>query len=136
MNDEMFRQSLIEFMNVGLLNEFVNIVFKYKLKDDESIYMQFKIVNGNIVLNIFDNSKKNRFRGYVFTNKNIDNEKDSNIIYVNIEDSYKRYKEKKTRNKLYLLGALLKSNNIDEKRDIIELFGNESIKKVLLKYFL
>ena len=33
MNDEMFRQALIELMNLGLLNEFVNEVFEYNLKE-------------------------------------------------------------------------------------------------------
>ena len=114
MNDEMLRLSLIELMNENLLNDFVNSIFKYRLKDGEYVYMQYKIVNDNIVLNIYDNSNANRFKAYIFTNENIDNDKD--VYYINIEDCYHKYKNKGTRNKLNLLGALLKEQDNDEKK--------------------
>ena len=38
-NDEMLRLSLIEIMNIGLLNNFVNKIFGYRLADNESIYI-------------------------------------------------------------------------------------------------
>ena len=134
-NDEMFRQALIELMDKGLLNKFVNLVFKYRLKDTEYVYMQYKIVKNNIVLNIFDNSRKNRFKGYIFT-KNGNEISDNNIIYVNIDDCYQKYKEKKTKNKLFLIGALLKADRSEEKKEIIEYFEDKDIKKVLKKFFL
>ena len=48
MIDEPFRLSLIEIMNNDLLNDFVNCIFDYNLKKDEYVYIQYKIVNGNI----------------------------------------------------------------------------------------
>ena len=133
MNDEMLRLSLIELMNENLLNDFVNSIFKYRLKDGEYVYMQYKIVNDNIVLNIYDNSNSNRFKAYIFTNENIDNDKD--VYYINIEDCYHKYKNKGTRNKLNLLGALLKEQDNDEKKRIINYIDDNSMKNILLKHF-
>lgn len=133
MNDEMLRLSLIELMNENLLNDFVNRIFKYRLKDGEYVYMQYKIVNDSIVLNIYDNSNSNRFKAYIFTNENIDNDKD--IYYINIEDCYDKYKNKGTRNKLNLLGALLKEKDNEEKKKIINYIDDNSMKNILLKHF-
>lgn len=133
MNDEMLRLSLIELMNENLLNDFVNSIFKYRLKDGEYVYMQYKIVNDNIVLNIYDNSNANRFKAYIFTNENIDNDKD--VYYINIEDCYHKYKNKGTRNKLNLLGALLKEQDNEEKKRIINYIDDNSMKNILLKHF-
>ena len=133
MNDEMLRLSLIELMNENLLNDFVNSIFKYRLKDGEYVYMQYKIVNDNIVLNIYDNSNANRFKAYIFTNENIDNDKD--VYYINIEDCYHKYKNKGTRNKLNLLDALLKEQNNNEKKKIINYIDNNAVKNILLKHF-
>ena len=132
-NDEMLRLSLIELMNENLLNDFVNSIFKYRLKDGEYVYMQYKIVNDNIVLNIYDNSNANRFKAYIFTNENIDNDKD--VYYINIEDCYHKYKNKGTRNKLNLLGALLKEQDNEEKKKIINYIDDNSMKNILLKHF-
>ena len=52
MNDEYFRLSLIDIMHAGLLNDFVNLIFDYNLKNDEEVYIQYKIASGNIILNI------------------------------------------------------------------------------------
>ncbi len=133
MNDEMLRLSLIELMNENLLNDFVNSIFKYRLKDGEYVYMQYKIVNDNIVLNIYDNSNANRFKAYIFTNENIDNDKD--VYYINIEECYHKYKNKGTRNKLNLLGALLKEQDNEEKKKIINYIDDNSMKNILLKHF-
>ncbi len=134
MNDEMFRLSLIELMNEDLLNDFVNKIFKYRLKDGEYIYMQYKIVNGNIVLNIYDNGKVNRFKAYIFTNNDIIcNGRD--IYYINIDKCYNKYKNARTKNKLDLLGALLREQDNDEKRKIINYIDNNGIKNILLKHF-
>ncbi len=135
MNDEMFRQALIELMNLGLLNEFVNEVFEYNLKEKEYVYMQYKIVKGNIVLNIYDNVKENRFKGYIFSTKHIDSH-DDGIIYVDVEDCYQKYKKGNINNKLSLIGVLLKASTEDEKKKIIDKFENDDIKKILIKHFI
>lgn len=135
MNDEMLRRSLIDIMNNDLLNDFVNRVFKYRLKDNQYIYMQYKLVNNNIVLNIYDNSKNNRFKAFIFSLNEFNND-DYSVMYININDCYRKYKNNKTKNKLYLLGALLLSKEEKEKRDIINsLFDNE-IKNILLNNFI
>lgn len=134
MNDEMFRQALIEITDNDLLNDFVNAVFGYKLNNDEYVYIQYKIVNNDIILNIFDNAKDNRFKAYIFTLDSISSNNDT--LYINVEDCYKRYKEGSVNDKLCLLGALLKTNIKDEKEDIINrLFDNE-IKRILNKHFI
>ena len=135
MNDEMFRLSLIEIMDNDLLNNFVNSIFKYELNDDEYIYMQYKIIKGNIVLNIFDNGKENRFKGYIFSNDSFIND-DENVLYINIGECYEKYKYKKTNNKLCLLGALLKTQNDVEKKEIIESLFDNDIKGILIKNFI
>ena len=135
MNDEMFRLSLIEIMNMDLLNDFVNKIFGYKLGDNEFVYIQYKIVRGNVVLNIFDNTKRNRFRAFIFTLDDISSDEDS--TYINVNDCYNRWKDSKTKKKTYLLGALLYSTKNIEKKEIIEsLFDDIKIKYVLYKYFI
>ena len=96
MNDEMLRLSLIDLMKENLLNNFVNRVFDYQLKDEEYIYMQYKVVNDNIVLNIYDNSPVNRFKAYIFTNSNIDNNI-NDVYYINVGDCYKEYRNKENK---------------------------------------
>lgn len=134
MSDEPFRLSLIEIMNNDLLNDFVNCIFDYNLKKDEYVYIQYKIVNGNIILNIFDNCEDNRFKAYIFT----DNEtktQDDDIIYVNVGTCYQEYKNG-NKNKLILLGALLKSDNKDEKKEIIKSLFDNNIKNILIDNFI
>lgn len=135
MNDEMLRRSLIDIMNNDLLNDFVNRVFKYRLKDNEYIYMQYKLVNNNIVLNIYDNSRNNRFKAYVFSLDEFSNDDDS-VMYININNCYKKYKDNKTKNKLYLLGALLISKEEKEKRDIIDSLFDNDIRNILISNFI
>lgn len=135
MNDEMLRRSLIDIMNNDLLNDFVNRVFKYRLKDNEYIYMQYKLVNNNIVLNIYDNSRNNRFKAYVFSLDEFSNEDDS-VMYININNCYKKYKDNKTKNKIYLLGALLISKEEKEKRDIIDSLFDNDIRNILINNFI
>lgn len=135
MNDEMLRLSLIEIMNMDLLNDFVNRIFRYRLGDNEFVYIQYKIVKGNIVLNIFDNTRKNRFRAFIFTLDEI--ESDDDTTYINVKDCYLKYKDNKTKKKLFLIGALLYSISNDEKKEIIEsLFDDVKIKYVLYKNFI
>lgn len=134
MSDEPFRLSLIEIMNNDLLNDFVNCIFDYNLKKDEYVYIQYKIVNGNIILNIFDNSEDNRFKAYIFTNNETDTQ-DDDIIYVNVGTCYQEYKNG-NKNKLILLGALLKSDNKDEKKEIIKSLFDNNIKNILIDNFI
>lgn len=135
MNDEMFRLSLIEIMNLGLLNNFVNRIFGYRLGDNEFVYIQYKIVNGNVVMNVFDNAKKNRFKAFIFTLDDIESDKDT--TYINTKEAYLKWKKNNTRNKLFLLGGLLYATDNDEKKEIIEsLFDDVRIKYVLYKYFI
>ena len=133
MNDEMFRLSLIDMMNNNLLNDFVNKFFNYHLKDGEYIYMQYKIVNSNIVLNIYDKTDANNFSAYIFTNDKVINN-DSGIHYIDINTCYVAYKNN-TQSILCLLGALLKSSDNEEKKKIINYVDNTGIKNILLKHF-
>ena len=131
----MLRLSLIDIMNMDLLNDFVNKIFGYRLGDKEFVYIQYKIVKENVVFNVFDNAKKNRFRAFIYTLDNINSDDDT--IYINVRDCYDNWKNKKTKKKLYLLGALLFSTNNKEKKEIIEsLFDDIKIKYVLYKYFI
>jgi len=130
----MLRLSLIELMNEDLLNSFVNKVFNYHLNDGEYVYMQYKIVNDNIVLNIYDNNPINRFKAYIFTNSIIDNEIDD-VYYINVEDCYKEYRNKGPNNKINLIGALLKEKDNEEKKKIINYIDDNGIKNILLKHF-
>lgn len=131
----MLRLSLIDIMNMDLLNDFVNRIFGYRLGNNEFVYIQYKIVKGNVVLNVFDNAKKKRFRAFIYTLDNIDSDYD--CIYINVKDCYDKWKNNKTKKRLYLLGALLYSNNNQEKKEIIEsLFDDVKIKYVLYKYFI
>ena len=120
---------------MDLLNDFVNKIFGYRLGDNEFVYIQYKIVNYNIVLNVFDNAKKNRFRAFIYTLDNIDSDDDT--MYINVKECYNKWKHNKTKKRLYLLGALLYCTNNQEKREIIEsLFDDVKIKYVLYKYFI
>lgn len=131
----MLRLSLIDIMNMGLLNNFVNRIFGYRLGNNEFVYIQYKIVKGNIVLNLFDNAKKNRFRAFIYTMDNIDSDDDT--MYINVKECYDNWKNNKTKKRLYLLGALLYSTNNQEKKEIIEsLFDDVRIKFVLYKHFI
>ena len=131
----MLRLSLIDIMNMNLLNDFVNRIFGYRLGDNEIVYIQYKIIKDNIVLNVFDNSKKNRFRAFVYTFDNIDSDDDT--MYINVKDCYNKWKNNRTKKRLYLLGALLYSSINKEKKEIIEsLFDDVGIKYVLYKHFI
>lgn len=135
MNDECFRLALIDIMHAGLLNDFVNLVFGYNLKSNEDVYMQYKIASGNIILNIFDNCNNNRFNGYIFSNNNIIDD-NNEITYIDINDAYKKYKNDNNYNNLILIGALLKSNNEDEKIHIINLLFDGKMKNIISRNFL
>ena len=62
---------------------------------------------------------------------------DLELMYINIKECYNKWKNTKTKKKLFLLGALLYSSNNQEKKEIIEsLFDDIKIKYVLYKYFI
>ena len=135
MNDEMFRLSLIDITNNDLLNDFVNNIFGYDfdLKNEEYVYIQYKIVSKNIVLNIYDNKNSNRFKAYIFTLNNINS--DNNSIYINVNNEYNKYK-RGSKNNLCLLSSLLISKNSNEKKEIIESLFSGKTKDIFNHYFL
>ena len=135
MNDEMFRLSLIDITNNDLLNDFVNNIFGYDfdLKKEEYVYIQYKIISGNIILNIYDNKNSNRFKAYIFTLNNI--KSDDNSIYINVNNEYDKYKIG-SKNSLCLLSSLLISKNSNEKKEIIESLFSGKIKDIFSHYFL
>ncbi len=135
MNSEMFRLSLIDVMDRGLLNLFVNRVFDYDLKDDEYVYIQYKLISGNVVLNIFDNKDDNRFKAYIFCYKDIDNSSDDDSFYFNIKELYNKYKNGSD-NKIDLIGSLLYSNDINEKKEIIDILFTGEINDIFSHHFL
>ena len=118
MNDEIFRLSLINVMNEGLLNDFVNDIFGYDfdILKGEYVYIQYKILGDNIILNIYDNKNSNRFKAYIFTLNDIDS--DENSIYINVKKEYDKYKSG-NRDKLCLLSSLLFTKDTNEKIEII-----------------
>ena len=135
MNDEMFRLSLIDITNNDLLNDFVNNIFGYDFDFDneEYVYIQYKIVSKNIVLNIYDNKNSNRFKAYIFTLNNINS--DDNSIFINVNDEYNKYKNG-SKNNLCLLSSLLVSKNSNEKKEIIESLFSGKTKDIFIHYFL
>ena len=135
MNDEMFRLALIDITNDDLLNDFVNDIFGYDfdLKKEEYVYIQYKIVDNNIILNIYDNKNSNRFKAYIFTLNDIDS--DENSRYINVKKEYDKYK-RGNRNKLCLLPSLLFTKDNNEKIEIINSLFSGKIKDIFSHYFL
>lgn len=135
MNDEIFRLSLIDVMNEGLLNDFVNDIFGYDfdIKKEEYVYIQYKILGDNIILNIYDNKNNNRFKAYIFTMNDIDNDEDTK--YINVKEEYDKYKNG-NKEKITLIASLLLSKDNDEKKEIIESLFSGKIKDIFSHYFL
>ena len=135
MNDEIFRLSLIDVMNEGLLNDFVNDIFGYDfdIKKEEYVYIQYKILGDNVILNIYDNKNNNRFKAYIFTMNDIDNDEDTK--YINVKEEYDKYKNG-NKKKITLIASLLLSKDNDEKKEIIESLFNGKIKDIFSHYFL
>ena len=135
MNDEMFRLSLIDVMNEGLLNDFVNDIFGYDfdIKKEEYVYIQYKILGDNVILNIYDNKNNNRFKAYIFTMNDIDNDEDTK--YINVKEEYDKYKDG-NKEKITLIASLLLSKDNDEKKEIIESLFSGKIKDIFSHYFL
>lgn len=135
MNDEIFRLSLIDVMNEGLLNDFVNDIFGYDfdIKKEEYVYIQYKILGDNVILNIYDNKNNNRFKAYIFTMNDIDNDEDTK--YINVKEEYDKYKNG-NKEKITLIASLLLSKDNDEKKEIIESLFSGKIKDIFSHYFL
>ena len=135
MNDEIFRLSLIDVMNEGLLNDFVNDIFGYDfdIKKEEYVYIQYKILGDNDILNIYDNKNNNRFKAYIFTMNDIDNDEDTK--YINVKEEYDKYKNG-NKEKITLMASLLLSKNNNEKKEIIESLFSGKIKDIFSHYFL
>lgn len=135
MNDEIFRLSLIDVMNEGLLNDFVNDIFGYDfdIKKEEYVYIQYKVLGDNIILNIYDNKNNNRFKAYIFTMNDIDGAEDTK--YINVKEKYDKYK-KGNKEKITLIASLLLSKDNDEKKEIIESLFSGKIKDIFSHYFL
>ena len=135
MNDEMFRLALIDITNDDLLNDFVNDIFEYDfdLKKEEYVYIQYKVVGDNIILNIYDNKNSNRFKAYIFTLNDIDS--NGNSRYINVKKEYDKYKSG-NRDKLCLLSSLLFTKDNNEKIEIINSLFSDKIKNIFSHYFL
>ena len=135
MNDEIFRLSLIDVMNEGLLNDFINDIFGYDfdIKKEEYVYIQYKVLGDNIILNIYDNKNNNRFKAYIFTMNDIDNDEDTK--YINVKEKYDKYKNG-NKEKITLIASLLLSKDNDEKKEIIESLFSGKIKDIFSHYFL
>ena len=134
---EIFRQILIKLMNKGYLNDFISIVFNYNLEENDFIYAQYKIIDNNVILDIFDNNKKNRFNAYIFVedSQNILIEKEVNIdtciTYLYIDNCYKKYKEKRTLSNLIKLAASFRVKNTEELNDLMKNMFPKEIEKII-----
>lgn len=135
MNDEMFRLALIDITNADLLNDFVNDIFGYDfdLRNEEYVYIQYKIVDNNVILNIYDNKNSNRFKAYIFTLNDIDS--DGTSRYINVKKEYDKYKNG-NKDKLCLLSSLLFTKDNNEKIEIINSLFSGKIKDIFSHYFL
>ena len=131
----MFRLALVDITNADLLNDFVNDIFGYDfdLRNEEYVYIQYKIVDNNVILNIYDNKNSNRFKAYIFTLSDIDS--DGTSRYINVKKEYDKY-EKGNKDKLCLLSSLLFTKDNNEKIEIINSLFSGKIKDIFSHYFL
>lgn len=131
----MFRLALVDITNADLLNDFVNDIFGYDfdLRNEEYVYIQYKIVDNNVILNIYDNKNSNRFKAYIFTLSDIDS--DGTSRYINVKKEYDKYK-RGNKDKLCLLSTLLFTKDNNEKIEIINSLFSGKIKDIFSHYFL
>ena len=117
------------------INDFVNDIFGYDfdIKKEEYVYIQYKILGDNVILNIYDNKNNNRFKAYIFTMNDIDNDEDTK--YINVKEEYDKYKNG-NKEKITLMASLLLSKNNNEKKEIIESLFSGKIKDIFSHYFL
>lgn len=134
---EIFRQVLIKLMENGLLNEFISIVFDYDLEENDFIYAQYKLVNKEIVLEIFDNNKVNRFNVYVFVENSKDkyieknNDENTSITYLYLDNCYKKYKEEKNVSNIIKLASVFRVKSEQEFKELINGIFNKDIEKII-----
>ena len=134
---EVFRQVLIKLMENGLLNEFISIVFDYDLEENDFIYAQYKLVNKEIVLEIFDNNKVNRFNVYVFVENSKDkyieknNDENTSITYLYLDNCYKKYKEEKNVSNIIKLASVFRVKSEQEFKELINGIFNKDIEKII-----
>lgn len=134
---EIFRQILITLMNEGHLNEFISVTFNYNLEDNDFIYAQYKIIDNNVILDIFDNNVKNRFNAYIFVEDSedilIEKEvnQDASITYLYIDNCYKKYKEKKRLSNLLKLASSFRVKDLEEFKDLIKGMYPKEIEKII-----
>ena len=136
---EIFRQVLIKLMNEGYLNDFISIVFNYNLEENDFIYAQYKIIDNNVILDIFDNNKKNRFNAYIFVedSENILIEKevnnDASITYLYLDNCYKKYKKTQRLSNILKLAVSFRVNSKEEFNDLIKGIFPKEIEKIIYK---
>ena len=134
---EIFRQILINLMNKGYLNDFISITFDYNLEDNDFIYAQYKIIDNNVILDIFDNNKKNRFNAYIFVEDSQDDliekqvNKDTSITYLYIDNCYKKSRETNKISNLLKLAASFRVKNMNEFKDLINGIYPKEIEKII-----
>lgn len=134
---EVFRQVLIRLMEKGLLNDFISIVFDYNLEENDFIYAQYKLVNKEIVLEIFDNNKVNRFNVYVFVENSKDkyieknNDENTSITYLYLDNCYKKYKDKKNVSNIIKLASAFRVKSEQEFKELINGIFNKDIEKII-----
>lgn len=139
--NDILKKILLELIDNNLLNEFINIIFNYKLKNDDIVYIQYKIVKEELILDIFDNSENRKFNVYVFKKGNRKNpieiikEQSTSINYINMNACYKEYKKNNKTTNIIKLGALFKVKNKEEFNEIINnIFPKEiNIKNIIKK---
>ena len=68
----------------------ISLEYDFDLKRKEYVYIQYKVVGDNIILNIYDNKNNNRFKAYIFTLNDIDS--NGNSRYINVKKEYDKYK--------------------------------------------
>lgn len=136
---EIFRQILINLMDDGLLNDFISITFNYNLEENDFIYAQYKIIDNNVILDIFDNNVKNRFNAYIFVedSDNILIEKEVNqtasITYLYLDNCYKKYKESNKITNLIKLAAAFRVKDITEFNNLIKGIYPKEIEKIIYR---
>jgi len=134
---EIFRQILIKLMNEGYLNDFISITFNYSLKDNDFIYAQYKIIDNNVILDIFDNNIKNRFNAFIFVedSENVLIEKEVNIntsiTYLYIDNCYKKFKDNKKMSNLLKLAASFRVKDMNEFSLLITNIYPKEIEKII-----
>lgn len=133
---ELFRKILVELMDNNLLNDFLNIIFNYNLKNNDIVLGQYKIVNNNIILELFNNNSKIRFNVFVFSNEKSDItikkevHRDTMITYFYLDNCYRIYKNTNMNNLMKLVLSF-KVKDIMEFNYLIKDIFPKQIEKII-----